>query len=222
MKNVKITVLALFIGFMQMGCVMVANMTEANIAMADYKLEQKMVSANDVVIVGSVRLTPAIQREVQYDPKLLKPGENASGVTTDGVILTCTLSKNIAFMGDKQIDLSNMNEVSGVIFTQGKNFITKAQAASTLYLKGFDMRIKGNGGVAANTDVLDGSYVGRFKIAVPAGARAIYIGTIEIKRDEFYQPQGYKMIDEYDTAKAEFAERFPGWELVRADVTELK
>ena len=172
------------------------------------------IGSGQLVLVGSVRFTPEIVYEKHFDPKAVKPGETETVLANDPLIFF-TVNKNAAILNDS--DNSKGNYIQ-----QGATFMVKTELAANEYLKGF--------GLAINKEYFSGGlggidfaayYTGRFKITVPAKAKAIYLGTFEIKRNDFYEPTGYSMIDDYDKANAEFLTRFPGWELVRADIVNV-
>lgn len=175
-------------------------------------------NSNQVIIVGSIRFNPEILYEKHYDPKTLQPGD-AEIVQANDPLLSFYISKDIGILKEDKVQFLHFSK-------QNDTFIIKTTQAKVQYLRGFNLYIN-DGYAASNMDSLFVSvnaaeYTGRFKITVPNDEKAIYIGTFEIECNAAYEPIGYKIIDEYDTAKAIISAKFPGQKLVRADIISLQ
>jgi len=181
------------------------------------------IGGGDVVLVGKVRFTPAIVYDKPVDQKDQKRGQ-PSTPSTDALV-------GILVNKDSKVLDLNINDrlvtlpVYEDLVTQNQTFVVKTETASALYFRGFYLYI--NDYYAINSKGGNRFYINaaafekKLRITVPAGAKAVYIGTIDITRNDQYQGKTYKIVDEYDDAKKDFVARFPGWELVRADVKDL-
>ena len=59
-------------------------------------------------------------------------------------------------------------------------------------------------------------FPGGLKVALKAGERAVYIGTLRYHRDEFFEITSVVVVDEYAAANAEFRKKFGGVPLRKA------
>jgi hypothetical protein len=191
-------------------------------------LTPAQVTSNDIIIVGSIKFQP----EIQYEKTTISTDANGSKQSKIEVandpLITIVTSKDAKMLS---ADLGSSDDSDDTDYVrQNDTFIIKTAKAPSLYLKGFGLAIDDsyaiNSGYKAmvlqNGDIVAAGYLGKFHIDVPQDAHAIYIGTFIIQRDDNYLPKGYSIKDDYDSAKTAFAARFPGIELVRADIQDLK
>lgn len=151
------------------------------------------LAANDVLLVGKVRLDPPLAADEQDLGSIAEEFRNVAILVTDAELRPV---HELAYGDlDRRIDAP----FDGTFFV-------RYPAEPFYILRGWVvMRAKiatGSDGLPANAPLN-----GVFKVDLRPGDRAVYIGTIEYRRDEFFDT-AVAVKDEYARANAEFRERF--------------
>jgi len=159
---------------------------------------------NDVVIVGSIELSPP-----------LRDGEQDFPPTTIGLDL---ITNAVFFQlgpqvsGDQGINVTNTGRFSNAKF--GKVFFLKEARHDRLFLSSSLMY---KAILRTRTDYL--YFPGYIEIEVPQGARFLYIGTIRYVRDVYDAVTKIEIVDDLDGAKKAMEKQFGGqFDLQRAKV----
>lgn len=181
------------------------------------ELTPAMVGAKDVVLVGSVSFSPSIEFEKYVKSKDGKGTFEISNKPMVGLFMSHQSQLlNAEFQLNNDVFYLN-NEVGSI-------FIGKVQRKEVAYLRGFVLDLGMTysvGALPGYSGLAPAAWPGRFKVEVPEEGTALYLGHMEIKLDDQYRMVGLVIKDMYDEAKPAFEEKFPGFELVRADIQEL-
>lgn len=173
------------------------------------------VRSNEVVIVGSVTFSPNISF---LDKGIDSTGRTVSVINKNpevGLICSSDLTL-LDVLPYEPFGIANEDYRYGFA-KAGSLFITAVPRTPIIALRGFHVFLN------KTYDEYGTSlkYFGRFKFDIPEGAKALYIGEIAIRINERYEVLGYTVIDRYDSAKVEFAKRFPGFDLIRTDLIDM-
>lgn len=176
---------------------------------------------DQIIVVGKLTVTPGIQSisfKGDVNPNI-QP-ESAGTIEQDGqyfwVYLTpskkvaeANLSSGVTSYNAYEFagDLASTKSVYDYALNR-ETMILPAPEAKVLYIVGF----KGS----------ELEFPANYTVQVPEGAKAIYVGTFAFTRNKYFEITGYKHIDEYDQALADFQKVFPGMDLVRADLAPTK
>ncbi|GEM_PF-6666380 len=200
--NKKISVIALAIlGFSLQSCASF-NLVNPNPTVED-------LTPTDLLIVGQVEVTPPFV----FDPptyEMYNGEKHVNKVLFEFYVKDTTLPADNPMLENVNVFFQN----SQIQVENGGTFIiSHADLPKELDLFGFFLEIFSS---------LDGTFPGSVKIKVPTGARAIYVGKWIYERNELFEPVNSRRVDDFDNAKREFEAKFPGIQLVRADVEILK
>lgn len=158
------------------------------------------VDADQVLVVGRVVLSPALHAQEQrfsainrgqwINRMFLLTSEDSTPMPTD----------------------PSLSDFTGRIeATLGETFHVAADA-KPFFVRGGVVFLDDQGG-RMNKAIFPGG----FRVDVQPGDRAIYIGTIEYRRDELFNILGVRIIDEFDRASRDYRQKFgPGAHLRRA------
>lgn len=189
------------------------------------ELTPSMVSAQDVIIVASVDLTPRIQYEkYSWDAKDQLEVEISNKPSVGVVFSHLPVLFNVEAGIHDLRSFGTYGPYCSADAEVGELLIGKAMKQEYVYMRGFFLELGRGYNVYAKPRpnlIAPATWTGKFAITVPEGARAIYLGHFEIKLNDVYQAIGYTIKDRYDSAKVSFEEKFPGFELVRADLQEV-
>lgn len=145
------------------------------------------VATDETVIVGRVEVIPPLSKEEQK-MKALNSGMylNRVFVITDEQPRKLTKEPVMA-------DYKGRIEA-----TLGKTFFVRSKTTPFYVIAG----------VIFITDSERVYLPGGLKVPIKAGDKAVYIGTIQYHRDEFWDIKKASVIDDYDHANAEFKKKF--------------
>jgi hypothetical protein len=145
----------------------------------------------DTIVVGRVELVPPLHKEEQKIRGLNSGSfENKIFVMTDEQNRVLTKEPVAA-------DYSGRIEA-----TLGKNFFVRSNnkpffiIGAMMYLE-----LSGNGMNRAY-------FPGGMKVSIKPGDKAVYIGTVQYHRNEFFEITNITINDDYDSANAEFKNKF--------------
>lgn len=148
------------------------------------------IAGPQVVIVGRVDIVPPLQPHEQKFRAL-----NTEQLRNRIFLLTHP-EKRVLGKAPELADYDGRIEA-----TPGKTFFVAADA-KPLFLRA---------GVVMLDDGANKAYFpGGLQITPRAGDKAIYVGTIEYRRDEFFNIQGVRIVDDFERAQREFKDRFGG------------
>lgn len=164
----------------------------SNIKILEETISLSKVAGNDVVLVGTIELIP-------------KLAKNEQEISTKGVVdLYGYFEKNrnsaIIMLNNKADSESSISLIHPKLgktffFTVPKNmkYMVDGYVAVDLYAGGIDSKV-----------VLP---VG-FKIDIKPGDKAVYIGKLIYKRDDFNSVTSVKLVDDYTQALKQFKKKF--------------
>ncbi len=146
---------------------------------------------DETVVVGRIEIVPPLRKDEQ---KLQGLGtgrfENKIILITDDQDRTLTKEPEMA-------DYAGRIEA-----TLGKNFFVRSSSKPFFILGG--MMYLDLGGREMNRAYFPGG----LKVSLKPGDRAVYVGTVQYHRNEFFEITKASIIDDYDRANAEFKKRF--------------
>ncbi|MDH4128032.1 MAG: hypothetical protein OEV44_04725 [Spirochaetota bacterium] len=150
----------------------------------------KSIKKDEVIIVGRIVLDPPLtkkEREYSGHLKTLSDFENKAS-------FSCF---NVKPSKDKTIVEQN-SKTDGYFYAQlGKPFYIKS-SNRTFYIGGGNIR----------SSTLSINLPARFKVNVERNDKAIYVGTIIYRRDDFDSITKIEFVDEYDKIKRKFHKKF--------------
>lgn len=160
------------------------------------------LQAGEVVVVGRIELVPP-----------LAGSEQELNTATSGRFR----GKAHALIAERQFDLDDLPMSAGkhsVFFEFGKYFYARLPRASQLYYSGSVVLMRstvagvGNAGRTVAIDHSQLKLPGRLKYTLVAGDRAVYIGTLRYHRDDYNAITKVELLNDFDQASREFAQRF--------------
>lgn len=156
---------------------------------------------DETVIVGRVEVIPPLRKDEQK-MKALNSGTymNRVFVITDEQQRKLTKEPGLA-------DYKGRIEA-----TLGKTFFVRSKTAPFYILAG----------VIFLTDTEKAYLPGGLKVPLKPGDKAVYIGTIQYHRDEFWDIKKATVADDYDNANAEFKKKFGARQLLRKALVTSK
>jgi hypothetical protein len=149
------------------------------------------LQGGDTIVVGRVELVPPLHKDEQKI-KGLNSGafENKIFVMTDGQNRVLTKEPVVS-------DYSGRIEA-----TLGKNFFVRSNNKPFFIIGGM-MYLEVRG------EVMNRAYFpGGLKVSIKPGDKAIYIGTVQYHRNEFFEITKITINDDYDNANTEFKNKF--------------
>ena len=149
------------------------------------------LNSNETIIVGRIELLPALAKGEQKIKSL------NSGLFENKVIIIADekyreINRELA-IGDYE---------GRIEATLGENFFVRSSNRPFFILLG--MMYLELGGKTTNQIYFPGG----FKVSVKADDKAVYIGTIQYTRDEFFSFTKITVVDDYERANAEFKKKF--------------
>lgn len=164
------------------------------------------LNGSETIVVGKVELVPALQKNEQ----------KAQGLTAsnfENKIFIIADDKYRVLQDEPKID-DYTGRIEALI---GKNFFVRSNN-KTLYILGGMLYLEAGG-----REMNRVYFPGGFKAAIRPGDKAVYIGTIQYHRNEFFDISRVVIVDDYDRANAEFKQKFGGkYALNKALLTSAK
>lgn len=149
------------------------------------------LNSNETIIVGRIELLPA----------LVKGEQKIKGLNSG------SFENKVFIIADEKYREINralaMGDFEGRIeATLGENFFVRSSNRPFYILLG--MMYLELGGSSTNRVYFPGG----FKVAVKAEDKAVYIGTLQYTRNEFFSFTKITVVDDYERANAEFKKKF--------------
>src|SRR5262245_29592986 len=153
-------------------------------------VEGGSVGSGETIIVGRVELVPPLQKGEQR----LK-GIGTGAYENKMVLLTGERPRPLP------ADPAVADYADRIEATLGSTFFVRTRSSPFYILGGILFLEIGTGMNRAR-------FPGGMRVPVREGDRAVYIGTLRYHRDEFFEITRVTVVDEYNTAHAEFTKRF--------------
>lgn len=164
------------------------------------------LNGGETVVVGRIELVPPLRKSEQ---KLKGLG-------------TGNFENKIILIADEQnrtlTDEPGMADYAGRIEAiLGKNFFVRSDSKPFYILGG--MMYLDLGGQEMNRAYFPGG----LKVSIKPGDKAVYVGTVQYHRNEFFEITKAAIVDDYDRANAEFKKKFGAkYPLRKALLTTVK
>ncbi len=157
------------------------------------------VPAGETILVGKVTLQPP-----------LSPGEQKLGDSYSEFENSAMLIAGDSLRPVPQLKLGDLSRRIDAPFD--KHYFVRCPAKPFYILKGWvvmhaKVEVVGPG-ADRSPDQTAAPLRGAFRIDIRSGDKAVYIGTIQYFRDEFFSTEKVVVKDEFSTANAEFRHRF--------------
>jgi hypothetical protein len=151
------------------------------------------IAEGNVLLVGKVLLVPPV--------KVKHPDKQVYYIIlTDDMSRQVNLEANFSYIKHKEYMEAGYERLSLVSITPGARFIRMSQSILSVTSANFSM----TGAMRSPGSVDRLNLTGDLKIVVPAGVKAVYIGTIVYSQDG-NKATGVQVRDEYAQAMAEMA-----------------
>lgn len=146
---------------------------------------------DETVVVGRVELVPPLHKDEQKIKGIvIGDVENKIFLITDEKYRVLTKEPGI-------------DDFAGRIEAKiGKNFFVRSHSQSFYILRG--MLYLELGGREMNRIYFPGG----MKVSIKPGDKAVYVGTVQYHRDEFFDIKKVAILDDYDRANAEYKKKF--------------
>jgi hypothetical protein len=164
------------------------------------------LGGNETVVVGRIELVPPLSKDEQK-LKGLGTGkfENKIFLMTDERYRVLTKEPEIADYAGR---------IEAIL---GKNFFVRSNSKPFYILGG--MLYLDLGGSEMNRAYFPGG----LKVSLKPGDKAVYVGTVQYHRNEFFEVTKAAIVDDYDRANAEFKKKFGAkYPLRKALLTAVK
>jgi hypothetical protein len=151
---------------------------------------ERSVGSGETIVVGRVELVPPLQKGEQ----------RLRGIGTGAYE-----NKMVLLTGERQrplpADPAIADYADRIEATLGSLFFVRTRS-SPFYILGGILFLE------IGTGMNRAYFPGGLRVALKEGDRAVYIGTLRYHRDEFFEITRVTVVDEYNTAHAEFTKRF--------------
>lgn len=149
------------------------------------------LQGGDTIVVGRVELVPPLHKDEQKIKGLNSSAfENKVFVITDEQNRVLTKEPEVAdYAGRIEAEL-------------GKNFFVRSNSKPFFIIGG--MMYLDLGGSEMNRAYFPGG----LKVSIKPGDKAVYIGTVQYHRNEFFEVTKVAIVDDYERANAEFKKKF--------------
>jgi hypothetical protein len=149
------------------------------------------LQGSDTIVVGRVELVPPLQKDEQNIKGL------NSGAFVNKFIMITDEHDRVLTKEPEAADYSGRIEA-----TLGKNFFVRSNSRPFFIIGGM-MYLELRGDVKNQV-----YFPGGFKVSIKPGDQAVYIGTVQYHRNEFFEITKITINDDYDSANAEFKKKF--------------
>lgn len=149
------------------------------------------LQGGETIVVGRIELVPALKKGEQKIQGLNSGSfENKAFVITDDQNRVLTKEPEVA-------DYAGRIEA-----TLGKDFFVRS-SNKPFYILGGMMYLELGG-----REMNRAYFPGGLKVSIKPGDKAVYIGTVQYHRNEFFEVTKVTIVDDYDRANAEFKKKF--------------
>lgn len=149
------------------------------------------LNRSETIIVGRIELVPALAKGEQKIQ-----GLNSSSFE----------NKVFLIADEKYRELNDSPEIGDytgrIEATLGQNFFVRSNNKSFFILGGM-MYLEVGGKTTSQVNLPGG-----FKASIKSGDQAVYIGTVQYHRDEFFSFSRIVVLDDYERANAEFKKKY--------------
>ncbi len=154
-------------------------------------------SANEVIVVGRIEIEPRIEKK-----------DVSVKMTLGGDDLYRTFVLRIRNDVGETTNYMNDQENAAVVYTDEDFYIPYDRSETVKIFGGwFYTQLSGGAGVSMSTVLF--RIIGGLKAEYPKNAKAVYIGTIKFKRDEFYNLKAINFSqDDFSAAQKRFKSKF--------------
>lgn len=149
------------------------------------------LQSDEVIVVGRVELVPGLGKGEQ---KLGSPG---SGFARNKLILLADEQNRVLDDEPETADFGGRIEA-----TLGQTFFVRSRN-KTFYILGGVLFLEFSGQNSKKV-----YFPGGVKVFIKPGDRAVYIGTLQYHRDEFFEVTKAVVVDDYERANNEFRKTF--------------
>jgi len=149
------------------------------------------LGGDETVVVGRVELVPALRKDEQK----LK-GLN-SGSFENKVFLLA--DEHYRVLTEEPVMADYAGRIEAIL---GKNFFVRSNSKPFFILGG--MMYLDLGGREMNRAYFPGG----LKVSLKPGDKAVYVGTVQYHRNEFFEITKAAIVDDYDRANTEFKKKF--------------
>lgn len=164
------------------------------------------LGGGETVVVGRIELVPPLRKDEQ---KLKGLGTG----NFENKLILITDEHNRALTNEPQM-ADYAGRIEAIL---GKNFFVRSDSKPFFILGG--MMYLDLGGREMNRAYFPGG----LKVSLKPGDRAVYVGTVQYHRNEFFEITKASVIDDYDRANAEFKKKFGAkYPLRKALLTTVK
>ena len=148
------------------------------------------LGGDETIVVGRVELVPPLRKDEQKIKHVIGDVENKIFLITDDHYRVLK-------------EEPGMSDFAGRIEAKiGKTFFVRSSSKPFFILSG--MLFLDIGGQESNRAYFPGG----LKVALKSGDKAVYIGTIQYHRNEFFEVTKSVIVDDYERANAEFKKKF--------------
>jgi hypothetical protein len=173
--------------FVLLAALALAGCVPASLAPVD---SERSVASGETIVVGRVELVPPLQKGEQ----------RLRGIGTgsyENLMLLLTGERDRPLPADPAIaDYADRIEAP-----LGRHFFVRTRSEPFYILGGIVILEMGSGMSRAR-------FPGGLKVELKPGDRAVYIGTLRYRRDEFFDITDVAVVDDYAAANAEYMKKF--------------
>ncbi len=164
------------------------------------------LQSGETMVVGRIELVPALQKGEQKIQGLNSSSfENKIFVITDDQNRVLTKEPEVADYAGR---------IEAIL---GKDFFVRSDS-KPFYIVGGMIYLEVGG-----REMNRAYFPGGMKVSIKPGDKAVYIGTVQYHRNEFFEVTKVAIVDDYEHANAEFKKKFGGKiSLRKALLTQVK
>ena len=149
------------------------------------------LQSGETIVVGRVELVPALKKGEQKIQ-----GLNSSSF--ENKIFVITDDHNRVLMNDPEV-ADYAGRIEAII---GKDFFVRSNS-KPFYILGGMMYLELGG-----SEMNRAYFPGGMKVSIQPGDKAVYVGTVQYHRNEFFEVTKVTIVDDYDHANTEFKKKF--------------
>lgn len=161
------------------------------------------IKNGDILIVGKIRLDPPLERgEQNLRSRPMSSRDNATVIVPGAKKF---MNSFFMLLDTKKGEPTRKDLIESEILVPIDETFFLAGKKRPLYVLSTGIAMT----IAQTRDGKSRAFLpSGYKIPVKKGDKAVYIGTIVYKRDEFMRVKSVKVLDEYGSAKKELAQKF--------------
>jgi len=149
------------------------------------------LGGGETVVVGRVELVPALRKDEQK----IK-GLNSSSFENKVFLIA---DEHYRVLKEEPVMADYAGRIEAIL---GKNFFVRSNSKPFFILGG--MLYLDLGGREMNRAYFPGG----LKVSIKPGEKAVYVGTLQYHRNEFFEITKVAVVDDYERATAEFKKKF--------------